>query len=840
MSTKQPETVIDSPESPTATATANHVATTSSGMLVETFVNKKSILHAVCERAGGGFDYYTLSQDNAFWNGPVASPGSTGNIHSPIVFRGTGRLGEENRLEAIYREVAENREIASSEGEPGQLKHIYSRPITESTDYPWNENSRDARTKIADGVVGTPAICRLDIASSSLTVVAPLEAGGLGIWSRNSDSIWSREETIVTEGKFHHCAMASLGNNGVLVVAVDAFGRLWFLCRAQNKWTYKQYHAGYSGNPSLVEVNGPSYRLVVAAGGQLVYYAIDPASPLVPHEQARFGPKDTKYIRTGLIHSNAGHLEAIARTESGLLEHYRNDPVQGWIPAETTPKRPSPKEQGFWKVEYDTKIIGVHGVGLHTGEVLLIGMADDSEFEGRVRLLNPKTGEVKKIEPHGSHGEPHAFCGGHCLMADGSVLVAGGHIGHETMLLVLERDEARQEWQWKERPKFEKGRWYPTCTTLPDGKQLILSGSFEANNAVQGKINNSYEIYDPNRPSGGREVRDLGKFCVDVDQIETYPFVYVLPQRRIFVHSRYTTRFLDLGTRRWSDPIEAKSKVSRTYPFQGTSALLPLKPNDKGDYSGAKVVIMGGAGSHQWKIDTAATNTVEVMETDSLAPQWKSAQSLEQGRVMPDSVILPDGNVLVVGGSRTGIGSGEQSNRPELSVQLFHPDTMKFTGLAPMQTPRLYHVAAMLLPDARVLVSGKDKVFNTNPYKYPEHRGEVFTPPYLLSGNPRPVIKRADKIIDPGSDINIEVGEVPCEAVGSVILIRPSSATHSFNMDQRAVYLLFQCKSEKIQARVPKTNWVVPPGYYMLFVVSKSGVPSEAKFVHVPVFKGVN
>ena len=318
-----------------------------------------------------------------------------------------------------------------------------------------------------------------------------------------------------------------------------------------------------------------------------------------------------------------------------------------------------------------------------------------------------------------------------------------------------------------------------------------------------------------------------------------YPFVYVLPNGRVFVHSRYTTRFFDYdpqtGKGSWSDPILANYKSSRTYGYQGTSVLLPLKPGKGGYYTPARVAIFGGAGKNP-TIDTPAASTTELLTADSQDPAWAYGPNLQR-RVMPDAVLLPDEKVLIVSGSRSGRGDGANSKQPELRAELLDPDTEELTPMAPMRTPRLYHASAVLLPDARVLVAGKCKVFNADPYKYPEHRGEVFTPPYLLTGKPRPRILTAPcTVASAGAKIEIKVEDVPATGIKSVILIRPSAVTHSFNMDQRAVILPFGVKEDVIEAQAPESNWVVPPGYYMLFVVSKDGVPSEARFVRVDRF----
>ena len=57
--------------------------------------------------------------------------------------------------------------------------------------------------------------------------------------------------------------------------------------------------------------------------------------------------------------------------------------------------------------------------------------------------------------------------------------------------------------------------------------------------------------------------------------------------------------------------------------------------------------------------------------------------------------------------------------------------------------------------------------------------------------------------------------------------------THGFNEDQRYVPLAFQQVSGGLTVQTPAGANLAPPGYYMLFIVNASGVPSVAKFIRI-------
>jgi hypothetical protein len=126
-----------------------------------------------------------------------------------------------------------------------------------------------------------------------------------------------------------------------------------------------------------------------------------------------------------------------------------------------------------------------------------------------------------------------------------------------------------------------------------------------------------------------------------------------------------------------------------------------------------------------------------------------------------------------------------------------------------------------------VLRGGKDGQFQRDPYKYYEHRLELFSPPYLFAG-PRPQITSAPGHGAYGQDVAIA-----CPAPGDiarVALIRAGAVTHGFHMDQRYVGLeLRGISATGVTVRLPPNGHVAPPGSYMLFLVDGSGVPSVGK-----------
>ena len=66
------------------------------------------------------------------------------------------------------------------------------------------------------------------------------------------------------------------------------------------------------------------------------------------------------------------------------------------------------------------------------------------------------------------------------------------------------------------------------------------------------------------------------------------------------------------------------------------------------------------------------------------------------------------------------------------------------------------------------------------------------------------------------------------------MLLAPSADTHAVDMNQRYVPLRVTAQAGRpITVRTPANADIAPPGYYMLFVLDRSGTPSVARWVRL-------
>lgn len=233
-----------------------------------------------------------------------------------------------------------------------------------------------------------------------------------------------------------------------------------------------------------------------------------------------------------------------------------------------------------------------------------------------------------------------------------------------------------------------------------------------------------------------------------------------------------------------------------------------------------------------------ALGTMKVVEFDlpTRTLRTVSESPLTWPRILGDSILLPDGSVLLVNGAAVGFAN---DNRERVT----RPDLITVAGDVAIARPledgiieRGYHSTAILLPDARVAVAGSTGGYSGMDNLVTEDfRVQIFEPPYMACGS-RPVLLSAPEFIRYGERFRVEADDFALRP--HVVLIRCSSTTHSLNTDQRLLRLWVEDSEPPRQRTFLDVTMVgnptfAPPGFYLLFVLTSDGVPSIGRFVRV-------
>jgi hypothetical protein len=465
----------------------------------------------------------------------------------------------------------------------------------------------------------------------------------------------------------------------------------------------------------------------------------------------------------------------------------------------------TPSQVGQWNLVANNVPIRtpIHAALLRTGKVLLAaGSGNDRSNAAKgiyeTVLWDPQSGQYTKIDTPWD-----VFCSGHAQLPDGSVLFAGGtlayssgDVGFKGSRRAYRFDPVSQK--YVRVSDMRDGRWYPTLVTLGNGRVFTIAG-YDDSGFGDATVP---ELFNPANGTWS-PLPDAGRWPL-------YPAMFATKSGKLF----YTggNVFGNVGVLPGNYDI-ATSKIS-TVPGlshakdrdQSASVMLPPAQN-------LRFMIVGGGDYNR-----GGTSTTSIIDLRQSSPGYFNGPSMKYSRMHLNATLLPDRTVLVNGG-----GQMHESD-PVHAAELYDPKQNAWREVASESVSRLYHSVALLLPDGRVLSAGGNQ-----PGTW-ERRMEVYSPPYLFKGT-RPSITSAPSSMGYGATVTI--GTTQTSQTKWVSLIRPGSATHSLNTDQRVVNVNFSVESSTLRLTIPTDRSIAPPGWYMLFVTNTSGVPSVAKWVRL-------
>ncbi|WP_370121730.1 galactose oxidase-like domain-containing protein [Streptacidiphilus sp. MAP12-33] len=365
---------------------------------------------------------------------------------------------------------------------------------------------------------------------------------------------------------------------------------------------------------------------------------------------------------------------------------------------------------------------------------------------------------------------------------------------------------------------MQYARWYPTLAPLADGKVVAVSG-LDDTGAI---LNGQNEIFDP----------ATKKWTPGPNRyFATYPSLFLTADDKLF-YSGSNAGYGDPKKGRTPGLWDLAGNTFQVVPgltrpdLTETSSSVLLPPAQS-----QKVMFMGGGAPGESAVSTDRTAIVDLNSAD---PHFVPGPNLPGGDTRYlNSVILPDDTVFTTGGSSDYRG---KHGSDILKADVYHPDTDTFTPAADPTVGRDYHSEALLLPDGRVVTLGSNPLFGNKQDVGPqffEQRIEIYTPAYLYQQGSRPSVTGGPQQVRLGGTARFSTS-----AAGDIAyarLMRPSSVTHATDVQQRSVALPLTRAADGsgVSVTIPRSSGLVPPGWYMLFVVNKAGVPSVARWVQV-------
>ena len=462
-----------------------------------------------------------------------------------------------------------------------------------------------------------------------------------------------------------------------------------------------------------------------------------------------------------------------------------------------------------------------HSALLHNGRVLFLPESDTV----KTLLWDPTNEASPTFSFPDNFPSDFLFCSGHSFLQSGQLLVVGG--GGNFVSNAINRawrynPDAGTNGTWtRTAGDMLQQRWYPTAVTLGEpGFVLVASGVF-------GNVQYADQLEVYNETTDSFTVVTGGTRVIP----ETYPGLHLLPTGKVlytntgfghFTHETNTTAayftFDNLEnpvSGQWTTMTSPMNHPDRS---EGMSLQILTPAAIPEEYT-SRVVVFGGG----WP-NTAGRQKVEAISTAALSPStpWNLLQDMAVPRFHASAVLLPDGKALVLGGAE----HSDNGTTATKNTQIFNPATETFTTADNLEFSRGYHTVTVLLPSGKVMVSGGINGPN-------ERKIEIFSPPYLFKGA-RPTITSVPTFFHHSQSITITTPNA--SSIQKVVLVRPMAYTHHTETEQRVLPLAFsQVDWQTLAVTAPGNHPhpQAPRGYYMLFILNSSGVPSQGQFVYL-------
>ncbi|KAH9945853.1 copper radical oxidase [Epithele typhae] len=399
-----------------------------------------------------------------------------------------------------------------------------------------------------------------------------------------------------------------------------------------------------------------------------------------------------------------------------------------------------------------------------------------------------------------------------------------------------------------EHVRMASPRWYSTTLRISDGSLMIIGGSRKGGWINNGTTNNpTLEYFPPKNIHNSNGLPIHMPFLVDTLNSNLFPHAFLLPDGSVFVAANRDAMIYNWKTNAERRLPRLPNGVRVTYPMAGTALLLPLSPEN--DYT-PEVLICGGSTIDDTKPgfqissqDPASTQCARMILTDEeIAKGWQVEQ-MPEARLMPDAVLLPTGEVLIVNGAGSGIsGYGNvvdqvgfsNADRPVLSPVLY--DTYgtfgrRFSsrGMPTSNIPRMYHSVATLTPKGGVMIAGSNPNLDRSELKYgTEYRVEWLGPSYMKKERPE-ILAKVPRLFGFGStmEVKVRLPNLRPDTEIRVALMDLGFVTHAVHANSRLVYLKFSLSDDRTKLKItgPPHGNIYPPGPGFIYVVA-DGVPS--------------
>ncbi|SAK93213.1 oxidase [Caballeronia hypogeia] len=475
---------------------------------------------------------------------------------------------------------------------------------------------------------------------------------------------------------------------------------------------------------------------------------------------------------------------------------------------------PIPTLPSKWTAPVTVPLVPLQAANLPNGNVLVWSADSAVSFTtGEVTpgqtytaIFNPSTGRSRQVIV--SNTGHDMFCPGINNLADGTIFVTGGSSTRLSSIY----SPSTSTWSASDQMNIPRG--YQGSVTLSNGDVFVVGGSW--NGGLGGKTGETWT-----QGSGWRinssivEDYILTNDAAGIFRSDNHAWMFAVSNGRVF-HAGPSRAMHWFDTAGNGNVTSAGNRGNDNDAMNGNAVM----------YDIGKILAVGGAPSYD---QSEATSNATLIDISSGNAVTRTIAPMSYRRAFSNSVVLPNGQVVVVGGQT--FAAPFSDDNAILTPELWDPATNTFSPLAPQAVPRTYHSVALLLNDGRVLSGGGGLCggCSTNHTDV-----EILTPPYLLNADGSNASRPSLSSVPGDAQLGTTIVVTASRGMRAFALMRSSSVTHSLNNEQRRVPLSFTVGSAgEYHLQIPSDPGVVVPGYYMLFALNSKGVPSVSRVLLV-------
>ncbi len=471
---------------------------------------------------------------------------------------------------------------------------------------------------------------------------------------------------------------------------------------------------------------------------------------------------------------------------------------------------------GEWGPVIDWPHIAISAANLPDGRVLTWSSTETNAFPSNRQFTHSAVFDPDTNTFQNSDSNFHdMFCAGISTLENGEIVASGGN-PFDNRTSMFDPDTLG----WSPLTDMNDSRWYGTNLTLPNNQIFSTFAKQSGNRSELFDLDSNSWTRTPNADMqtlvNEQNAINAAANPTGAMNLEWWAHMAITPEGKVFQGGPTPTFHV-------FDPVSGASNEVLG-EMAGNRARMY---GNAVTYDVGKVLLVGGADRRESQPTTTAN--VYSVDLNGPTPVVTQRAPMNYPRALSNSVTLPNGEILVVGGNTVAkLFTDEGSVLP---AEIYNPSTDSWRVVDDIEIPRNYHSTALLLKDGRVLSAGGGACGGCTANHLD---GQIFTPPYLFDSNGnaavRPTINQAP--------LQIVAGQQSVVAASSSAtrfsMVRLSGTTHHMNTDQRFIPVTSQNNGNGTHSLSFNANPnVLIAGYYWLYAVDANGTPSIGHTIQV-------